>query len=320
MFLHCSENPIVAQLGFRFWDPVSNAQIADGLEVTARTVYYYSRKVKAFQTPSGNYVFQGLPGLHDFEYPFNDNSNHSNRKEMKFIIAVKDNQHRFLPFAFLFKEEIPLEYTGIYRNNIFTELNPASPPEAGLPVIYLYSSPTRQLKPGLAVVRCQLKDYSTKNSASHAFIEINIKGKKWFGMANDKGNAAVYFPFPTVDNTFFNTSPPMSASKSLFEQKWPLSISFKYSPGLLRDLPAISREEFDPERLEGKPLPDLSSIISQRRAHILINGSETSIGATAVFELNEQLAYGQEVVLRTYKDTDKDNGSDLFIEADPTSP
>jgi hypothetical protein len=312
MFLHCSEKPIVAQLGFRFWDPVKNAQVTNDLEVTASTVDGYRRTFKAFQTPSGIYAFQGLPGLHDVEYPVKDTSG-KEIIETELVIEVTDNQHRYLPMAFLFKEKMPLAYTGIYRNTIFEELYPTSPPESGLPLIYLFSAPTRHAGPGLAAVRCQLTDYSTARPASHAVLEITVKGRKWFGMANDKGNAVVYFPFPSVDNYYFGASPPMSVSRSVSAQKWNLSIRVKYSPASLLKLPASGNKGNAPEST-GRTVPDIRSILSQQHAHIWLHDLESPGGPTTDFELNEELTYGQEVVLRT------GTMSELLLETVPTSP
>jgi len=255
-----------------------------------------------------------LPGFHDVEYPSNDPAEPSKRKRTKLIIEVKDLRQNFLPFAFLFDEEIPLAYQGIYRSGIFDEIYPASPPESWLPVFYLYSAPTRPLVPGMAAVRCSLKEYANNKSASHAFIEVAIKGKKWFGMANQDGNAAVYFPYPAVDNVFYGTSPPLPVSRSLMSQKWQVSVGISYSPDSLTPPGAASRTESSPAGVDKKTLPELGSILRQQRARIWSQDPESTVGATAVFELNEELIYGQELILRT------DKKSELFLEIAPTSP
>jgi len=310
MFFHCSEKPIVAQLGFRFWDPVRNAQVSDGLEVTARTVNPYSRISQAFQTPSGIYAFHGLPGFHDLEYPSNDLSKPGNQKRTKLIIEVTDLQHRFLPFSFLWDEEIP----SIYTSWQFVDEYPACPPEPALPVLYLYSAQTRPLMPGMAAVRCSLKEYPGKKSAAHAFIEIDIKGKKWLGMADEDGNAAVFFPYPAVDNVFYGTSPPLPVSQPFNCQKWQVAVGISYSPATFTPLPEAGRSESSPLGVGNKGLPEFRSILRQQRARIWSHDPESTVGTTAVYELDEELTYGQELVLRT------ENKSELFLELLPTSP
>jgi hypothetical protein len=113
----------------------------------------------------------------------------------------------------------------------------------------------------MAAVRCRLKEYSGNSTASHAFIEVGIKGKKWFGMADRGGNAAVYFPYPTVDNAYSGTSPPMPDSRSLNSHKWPLSVRISYSPASLTPTFSTITDESYPGEASEKALPDLHSIL-----------------------------------------------------------
>ncbi|MDD2897495.1 MAG: hypothetical protein PHI31_02160 [Desulfuromonadaceae bacterium] len=302
MFVHCSEMPIVTQVGFRFWDPARDVQVTDGLEVTARTVSTFSQTFKAFKTTSGNYAFHGLPGLHDVEYPEEFPAGPPARTRAKLIIEVKDIQRNFLPAAFLFDEELPLAYGGIYRSSVFEGMYPSVPPDSGSPLFYLLSAPTRQPMPGMAVVRCQLKDYDTDRPASHALIEIGVNGKKWFGMADKDGAAAIYFPYPPIDAAYSGTaSPPVSISRSLRSRKWPLSIRIAYSPDSV-------------ELLAKEAIPELRSILRQHPAYIWPQDPAGPLVTAAVFDMDGELAYGHEVVLRT------GTKSELYLQSVPTSP
>jgi hypothetical protein len=100
----------------------------------------------------------------------------------------------------------------------------------------------------------------------------------------------------------------------LNSQKWQVVVSINYSPGSLTTLPAASPNESSPEGLDEKALPELGSILRQQQTGIWSQDPAATAGATAVFELNEELVYGQEVVLRT------GTASELYLELLPTSP
>jgi hypothetical protein len=220
-----------------------------------------------------------------------------------------------LPVAFLFDGEIPVAMNGMYHNPIFDDVYQTSPPKSGLPVLDLYSAPTRPIMPGMAAVRCSLKEATPiKAAAAHAYIKVSIQGKNWFGIADSEGSAAVYFPYPTVDNSFFGSSPPSPASRTLNSQKWQISVSIGYSPESLTTFPAASLTESGPAGSDHKAPPELGSILGQQRAGIWPNSPESLPGSSPVPELNEELFYGQELVLRTY------NTSELLLEIVPTSP
>jgi hypothetical protein len=244
-----------------------------------------------------------LPGFHAAEYPEDTLSTPAERSKMKLVIEVRDTQLRFLPLAFVIDEKFPLEYGGLYRNRIFEELYPADPPGSGT-LIHLFSAPTRPLVPGLAAVRCCLKEVSTGTAAAHACIEVRIQGKKWFGVADSEGNAAVYFPFPTVDNSFSGSSPVPPVNI----QKWPLSVRIGYSPDSLTVITPVERGVAE------APPPDLGSILRQQSALIRPFDPELPAGADSVPELTGEITFGQELILRT------DTKSELLLEIVPTSP
>ncbi len=59
-------------LGIRFWDPATDRQISDGLQLVAWPETAPDCKIDAFRTASGNFAFQNLPGMRAYEYPVND--------------------------------------------------------------------------------------------------------------------------------------------------------------------------------------------------------------------------------------------------------
>lgn len=104
---------VITPLGIRFWDMVANKQVSDNLVVTARPDKMDLPIISAFRTPSGIYAFQGLPGLHDMEYPVGD-SDPGEHKKKRFIIEVEDQLRRFLPVVF----SLDLPIKGIFPDAV----------------------------------------------------------------------------------------------------------------------------------------------------------------------------------------------------------
>lgn len=268
---------VFTALGIRFWDPILDKQVIDDLVVTARLEKKMSPVITSFRTASGIYAFQGLPGLHDMEYPVQGETNIINRKS--FIIEVRDRRKQFL--TTVFKVNLPLPYEGIYPNTAYN-----SPLEESLPGFYLFSAPTRSSSPGLAVVRGQLIESVTENPAAYAVLEVQVKDRTWYGVADERGCIAVLFPYPAI-NGMFLASPPVS----IYQQNWEIVIRVRYDPEVL----------IFPY---GSDFPELRSIWSQSSGIII-----PSEGNPPVAEFSYNLFFGQEVILQT----EGQSGSVLFI-------
>jgi hypothetical protein len=262
-------------LGIRFWDPVRNTQVSDGLTVTARPETLSGSVTRAFRTASGIYTFQGLQGLHDVEYPEEDTVIASSPPQTTpFIIEVQDQLQRFLPVVF--RIELPLPYRGI-----FPTVLPNSPPGGSPRGFYLFSAPTRSAAPGLAAVRGCLVEAFSRRPAAHAVLEVEINnGATWYGIADERGCIAVLFPYPTVRNVL-GTSPPGMLQTPLLQQRWDSAIRVRYSPVTLAFTP-------------GATTPDLRSILNQAPGGLW----PTQTGPPFA-ELSVTLHYGQELVVRT---------------------
>jgi hypothetical protein len=127
-------------------------------------------------------------------------------------------------------------------------------------------------------------------------------------MADGEGNAAVYFPFPTVDNSFSGSSPAPPAARPVNSQTWPLTVRIGYSPDTLTLTPAAARN-----MAEGA-LPDLGSILRQQPALIRPFDPELPAGANATSELSGEITFGRELILRTA------TKSELLVQIVPPSP
>ena len=262
---------VFTPLGIRFWDPVMDVPVRDGLTVTARPEGG-RRAVGAFQSASGIYAFQGLPGMRSIEYPEADVEPASPPVVKPFLIEVTDGLRRFLPI--LFSLDLPLEARGVYPL-----LEPGSPPDESAPGFLLFSAPTRPVVPGIAVVRADLVDEVTGGPAAYAVLEVAVAGQTWYGVADERGTVAVHFPYPIISGTV-GESPPGPPSPPLREQRWPVTLAVRYQPASIW-FPRPGQ-------------PELRSIFRQTPGSIW----ETAGGPPAP-ELSKELVFAQELVLRT---------------------
>jgi hypothetical protein len=247
-------------LGLRFWDAVADAQIRDGLQVTAWPLPSRRPAKRAFRTVSDVYAFQGLPGLIDVERPPSvpggappAGSPASPPTARPFVVEVRDLDRRFLPVAF--RVDLPLPTRGVYMPPVLGS------PGAALPGFFLFSSPVRQRQPHVAAVRAELVDVTRNAPASWAVVRVTVAGQgdRW-GLADEAGRVAVQFPLPLLtpgfDELFSSpsgvSSPP---GPPVTERSWALSISVFSEPSRLAPLP-------------GTDLPDLAEVFQQGLADL----------------------------------------------------
>jgi hypothetical protein len=261
---------IFTPLGIRFWDPVQDAQVKEGLIVTAYPEGTHRNGTRAFRTLSGVYAFRGLPGLHDVEYPSVAFPDASPPVAARFIIRVFDERRRFLPIVF----GADLPYFGVYPTH-----PPLSPPAGGLPGFYLFSAPTRPGAPSLAVMRAQLAervDAVTRRPAAHAVLEVEVAGgRTWYGVADERGSVAVLFPYPTFTIATGLTS-PAALTPVTSVQSWDLHVRVRYEPVALTfsngfRIPHL-RSVFDqsPGRLWSTAVAQPGQPVSQMSAELIV--------------------------------------------------
>lgn len=259
-------------LGIRFWDPATDRQVHDGLEVMARPQAAPHLTVTGRPTPSGIYAFQGLPGLETAEYPLIDPSPGAPASPPHihpYWVDVVDRYGRFSPLRF--DLTLPLPYRGVYR--------PAangSPSENSPDRVYLFSSPARQVTPGLAVIRTCLQVRATGAPAAFALLEAEVAGHRWYSIADRRGCTAVFLPYPTFI-TQLGTSPPGLPPA---DQQWPVTVRLRHDPALAATLDKAT-------------IPGLRQIRNQ---------PQVDLWPTASHPANEAgwtLSYGTELILRT---------------------
>jgi hypothetical protein len=272
-------------LGVRFWDHGANEPVRDHLNVTAWPREGGLTPIHAVRNPSGIYAFHGLPGLRDWEYPFDYQEFESSPPISKqYILKIVDLHKWFLNVAAIVEAPQPDDDDRIYTT-------PLSSPADGDKGFRLFSAPTRPAKSHLAVVRAYLWDTSQNKQAAYAALKVNIGGTTWTGIADELGMIAIMFPYPMIMRAL-DVSPP-SSRIPFHEQSWDITVRAFYGGTDMTPLPNAE-------------LPNLANILKQIQAEIYNTVTSPS------GELLATLTLGQELVLRT-RNTDKRNRSKLFI-------
>src|SRR5262249_43180475 len=142
----------VTPLGLRLWDAVSGAAVADGLTVVAYPEGEEGRRVRAFVTASGNHAFSGLPGM----YPVESGAvGLDEAPRRRVVVEVADARSRFQPFSLT----IAVPVRGLFPWDCGPAGSPlASPVAAAAGPVPLFSTASRAVPAGMAVVRADLWD------------------------------------------------------------------------------------------------------------------------------------------------------------------
>lgn len=278
-------------LGIRFWDPVYGHLINNDLKVIAWPEKYPSLICKAIRTATGLYTFQGLAGLRSYEFA-NYTLLESPIAQRKFLVQIMDLQHRFLPVVIGIL--LPRPGNGVYPNGIDPPNNQGDP----WPGVPLFTTPMRTAPPGIAVIRSQLIDYVSQKPAAYALARINLNGKNWYGIADNRGSLAVHLPYPKMNTiTVGTTTSTITAPFS--DQVWDFKLKVFFNP---------NKPTYKPDgvkHLKESALPDLKDIMEQPAVKLV-----HTQGVDAVNEHTYQLSYGKELVMKT-------NGkSELYIDTE----
>jgi len=274
------ERTVRTLLGIQFWDPALDEPVRDGLRVRARRADGDGPERTAVRTSSGLWAFHRLPGLSALERGEEpEAASPPPSPSARFLVSVEDARRRFLPLAFTV--DLPLPYRGPWNPGL-----EASPQSAAPARCYLFSSANRPAGPGLATVRAQIADGDRLGPdgepapAAWALLELELEGGgRWYGLADSRGSAGVLLPWPTVTGTIA-TSPPNGTFPPLARQRWRVTARVRWSPGL-------------PIHPVAGGAPDLRALRRQEPARLWPDAGPT------VPELEAELAYGRELVLRT---------------------
>jgi hypothetical protein len=263
----------VAPFGVRFWDPVLNHAITDGLSVTAYPFDNSARRSALTPNRSGVHVLHHAPGLEAFTFGAGDEPFWENLPPVRrFVIEVTDTQRRFHPAAFI--AALPIR-------GLFGWDDPSTSPRSTFqPLVPLYSALSRSVPQGMAVMRTELWDARNDGPAAWAVVETQIERQGPLrAVADERGRVAAIFPYPepvlgSVASPL--RSPPGDGSRPLTEQTWPVQFRVFYSP-----------------RIPASRFLPLDDVLSQAPATVLASLSPP----LPLPEL--RLAFGKELIVKS---------------------
>lgn len=245
-----------APLGVGFSDLVTGALVTDGLVVTLRPPRVTDRELRAAQNASGIHVFHALPGITGLQSPANSGNAGGTVAARRFRFEVVDENERFQPFSF----DADCPAPGLFVPACLQ----ASPPLNRY--VPLFSSVTRLAPPGMAVVRIELRDGTTRRPAAWVLLTVELEGRELGrGLSDRDGKAILIFPFP---------EPAIASPPASMPWRWPLRLHAFYTP--VAAAPA---------------LPSLCTVLSQAPARLLADTSPP-VELSAV-----ELEYGRELVV-----------------------
>jgi hypothetical protein len=174
-------------------------------------------------TPSGIIAFHGLPGLRAFERSDAENPWDPLPKTRLFQVEVTDSAGRYLPCTFVV--QAPAEGLVNFDNN-------ASPPCTAAGAVPLFSAPSRAVPSGLAVVRAELHELGSGESAAWALVEAQYSSagstRTACGLTDDQGRVVLMFPYPEGQRRALGGSPPNNGVNGLTQQSWSVDLMFFY--------------------------------------------------------------------------------------------
>jgi hypothetical protein len=287
-------------LGIRFWDLTQNLPVNDGLLVELRQADSNAPSVPAALTRSGVYAFFGLPGLYAAEHP--GPTGYGPPRTFRYIVTVQDLLGRFLPTVLVYT----LDQTGALL------VNGVPDPTPGARIAQLFSAVTRPVPPGVGAIRANLLDESIGEPAAWAVMTVQVTGEPetWIGIADEAGRVLVLVPYPILQVLQLG-SPPGTGQGNITSQSWPVSITVQYSPSQL-SYPAA---DFADTRWPWTDTPSLKDILTnQNTASIWTDPSNS------VTQLNGNLNFGQELVLRSLSGSPLQPGPTLNISQGGSPP
>jgi hypothetical protein len=288
-----------APFGIGLWDTASGSLVSEGIDVRiyqlvgARAV----RPIAAFPNRSGVFVSHRLPGV-STGADANDLASILSPPK-PFLVAVRDTSGDFTSFVMhlVFPTgegpAVPVCMDALWPGLVTSPLAP-------LGLIPLFSTPSRAVRAGLAIVRASIFVADTGQPAEFAVLEISHEGRlAGRGVADRNGQVAVSFAYPEVPEPPASpaSSPPASppaarAAQPLANQQWPLGIAVRYARNLPRHTPhRIQPPPVPASRMDREaPLADLCELITQPLAPARTDTSPAPLTAAS-------LRYGEELLL-----------------------
>ncbi|MEM6253926.1 MAG: hypothetical protein AAF821_13485 [Cyanobacteria bacterium P01_D01_bin.156] len=278
-------------LGICFWDRITNRVIVDGLRVTAQRLsddrtQRLGRLVVGRGTSSGAIAFFGLSSA---EIPADPDQLlwDTVPPEQLVVIDMVDSLNRFLPLSFVAR----LPFRGVFRGQgdwlVNSLLRPEVDPDQAMGV-QLWSSPTRPVPPGAAVIRSQLVVGDGINAPPAAYALVHVQDSEspedfnYYGLTDAQGSLLLPMPYPDIPDPV----PPVTDYPPLDQQTYGLTITVRHSTQTT---------------LPGSDVPDLGALLNQPVADV---ATERAADDTLQFEsnLSVSLQFGRSLILGTAAD------------------
>jgi hypothetical protein len=268
------EVTLAAPLGVRFWDVAAAAPAELGLKVTACPVAIPEWRSTAIPNGRGVYSFAGLPGLRAFENGAgNDALWAANPPAISFNLQVEDPRQRYLPFRFTALLPVRGIY-GLFSSPVFTTLTPDA---TWIPLFSTSSRPARGPSAIIHANLAELKSDSSTVPGAWAMVTAQFLGSPLAaGLADGNGIVTLPVPYPEPLMTSQITSPLGVGRGKFTDQKWPVTISVFYTPGL-----------------DKQSLCDLEVLLSQPAAHAWRDTNHSTPAGDFTVQ------YGKDLVLRS---------------------
>jgi len=163
-------------LAIRFWDPVLNAPVGDGLTASVRLANGQGAVVAGAGGPAGLYRFPGMPGWQRLLAAGPD-----------CLLTVTDARGRFLPLLLRLPGPLPAQL----------EAEEPESPDAPRRLL-LCSAPARPVPTGMVALRGQLWDHAADAPAAYAAVAASDGSRSYAGAADERGCLALILPVPPL--------------------------------------------------------------------------------------------------------------------------
>jgi hypothetical protein len=258
----------VTPLGIRFWDDATHSAI-DRLAVEVYPVGDPQRRATARPNRIGTFVLPQLPGPRDVssEFGAGDDAFWQGVKRRPYVIEVSDPAGDYQPFRF--EQRLPT------RGHAVPDCLPVTSPPSE--VVPLFSTVSRRVPAGMAVVRAELRVARTNEPASWALVDVQAGTTTSVrGVADREGRVAVLLPYPEpIASPARPSSPPFGAGTSLRDQHWPVRMAVAYEP--LTPAPQV---------------PDLCRVVQQPPAFAWADAAATVPLGDSDLQYGRELAIG----------------------------
>ena len=217
----------VTPLGVRLLDAATGSFVTDGITADAYPRVDPERRTRALVNRSSVFVFNRLPGMNEVERGAGDEAYWAAQvPRYPFVLEVQDAQSRFLPFTLDVLLPVRRLLTFGFGSPLGSPLSPPSSADRWLPI---FSSPSRPLPDGMAVLRAEIVylDGTTQRPAAWALVEARGPGQPLAtGMADAGGRVFLPLAYP---KPIVVLGSPATPRVPITAQTWPIDVTVRFA-------------------------------------------------------------------------------------------